>query len=355
MRKALKSRTVRIVIMEWVIRVAFIILVAHLTTMYISEPVKQIIIFVILVTIYAVIDAIVLHKFFKKESEEYLGWRLLWVYPYNQIMIAISIITICVIGLAIYIRTARTISEESIIIGITTGIIASSIIILLSEMSGNYKNNIRRLAVLNDYISTVHFYKDDIDLNRNTVERRFNSGKIQLVDFNELIEKMGDEFESKQLISSYSALDLQAIAWEIADYWQLLIETRNNHSELLYLNEIKSLNNIASCIKRIQAFIIASQRREIMEEEKQLLEEGSISYRFSKNEADLYEVDIESYLRNISKENNEVVLTSLAVVLVYFDQNMKLLNQYVKYLDDKEFKHLKHLTDKVERNITRHG
>lgn len=92
-----------------------------------------------------------------------------------------------------------------------------------------------------------------------------------------------------------------------------------------------------------------------MEEEKQLLEEGSISYRFSKNEAYLYHVDIESYLHDISKEKNEILLTSLAVVLVYFDQNMKLLNQYVKYLEDKEFKHLKHLTEKVERNITRHG
>ena len=106
MKKALKSKTVRIVVIEMAIRVAFIIIIAYLTEKYISEPAKQTIAFAIIVVLFIVIDAIVLIKFFKKESEEYLGWQLMWIYPFNQIMIAILIITI--VYTARFERSARS-------------------------------------------------------------------------------------------------------------------------------------------------------------------------------------------------------------------------------------------------------
>ena len=351
--KSLSNRTVITVVIDNIIRLVVVSLIIIITAQMIHKTAIQITIASLCIILYTILDAVIFRRHFKQEAEQFLGWQLLWIYPSNQIKTIFAILTICIVVLLFIVRKIGHVQNDSIIIGVTTGIIASGIIVLFSELSNNHKNNLKRLAALNDYINVVHFYKDDIDLNKKRVETSLKEEKLHSFDMDDVLTTIKELGESAEIISEYSYFDLQAIAWEIIEYGDLLCNTVKNHSELLYLKEIKSLNNICYSISSIKSRFISSVKINGL---KVALQEQSVNSTSAESydnvKTNSTEESLISYLFDISREQEIAILSGLIIMLVYFDQNMKLLNQYVLYIDNKEQRHLKHLSKKVDRLIT---
>ena len=348
MKNKRTNKTIIIAVLEIFFRIAIICAIFFFSNHYIGNMIGRIVVAIVCIIVFAIVDVSAYRHFFREEYDEALGWQRLWLYPSNLISVAYSITVISLLILTIICFKKEVIDQQSIIIGLVTGLVASSIVVIFTEMSSNYEKNMKRMAVLNDYFCMVYYYIDDCEINRQRIRRKVETDNFSLVDLDSVKECLKELDYTPEDLEGYSSIDLQAIAWEVVEYHQLITETINNHTELLYRDEIECLSNIMFQLKMIASFesLPSEERLSTIAWEKNLGIEGNSKAEHSQKEFS-YE-----RLKNIAAEENLLSLSGIAISLIIIDKNLQRLKRHILYLNDKEYRHLKHLTNRI-RNLPR--
>lgn len=240
---------------------------------------------------------------------------------------------------------------KQVIVAIITGIIASSIITLIVEISENYAKNNSRMMIMDDYLTCVTEYESRIESYCTILKDKIyddNHGPIDLIELEKHANEIddGNVFHIKE-IHELDGVYFQAVAYHIMNNSELLENTLKTHSNLLYPKEIDCLQDMIVAVHTCKLHSNAIYHEEIEEwtNDQEKHEQNRISSLLHKIELDRVKYNLQNELFNemlsdltkIEKEN----LIGIVYALITYDMGMKKLKRGIIGEKDLEYRQLR--------------